>query len=49
MEIISIPLHGYLRHEDSMDNQHVIEVGEIQTISAGTGITHSEYNNSEVE
>jgi len=48
MEIISIPLHGSLRHEDSMGNQHVIEAGEVQVMSAGTGITHSEYNNSDV-
>lgn len=47
MEIISIPLDGSLRHEDSMGNRHVIETGEVQIMSAGTGITHSEYNNSE--
>ncbi len=47
MEIISIPLSGSLRHEDSMGNQHLITVDEIQVMSAGTGITHSEYNNSE--
>ena len=49
MEIISIPLDGTLRHEDSMGNRHVIETGEVQIMSAGTGITHSEYNNSERE
>jgi len=49
MEIISIPLQGSLRHKDSMGNQHMIESGEIQIMSAGTGITHSEYNNSEVD
>lgn len=49
MEIISIPLAGSLRHEDSMGNQHVINAGEVQVMSAGTGITHSEYNNSETE
>jgi quercetin 2,3-dioxygenase len=49
MEIISIPLSGSLRHEDSMGNQHVIEAGEVQIMSAGTGITHSEYNNSAIE
>jgi len=49
MEIISIPLAGSLRHEDSMGNQHVIEAGEVQIMSAGTGITHSEYNNSATE
>lgn len=47
MEIISIPLSGSLRHEDSMGNQHVISAGELQVMSAGTGITHSEYNNSD--
>jgi quercetin 2,3-dioxygenase len=49
MEIISIPLSGSLHHEDSMGNQHVIESGEVQIMSAGTGITHSEYNNSATE
>jgi len=49
MEIISIPLAGSLRHQDSMGNKQIIEAGEIQVISAGTGITHSEYNNSEHE
>jgi redox-sensitive bicupin YhaK (pirin superfamily) len=47
MEIISIPLSGSLKHEDSMGNQHIIRSGEVQVMSAGTGITHSEYNNSE--
>lgn len=46
MEIISIPLTGSLQHKDSMGNQHVIEAGEVQIMSAGTGITHSEYNHS---
>lgn len=46
MEIISIPLNGSLQHKDSMGNQHVIEEGEVQIMSAGTGITHSEYNHS---
>lgn len=49
MEIISIPLAGSLRHQDSMGNKQVIGAGEIQTISAGTGITHSEHNNSKHE
>lgn len=49
MEIISIPLRGSLRHEDSMGNQHIIESGEVQIMSAGTGITHSEFNNSDVD
>jgi len=49
MEIISIPLSGALRHQDSMDNKHIISTGEVQIISAGSGITHSEYNNSSSE
>lgn len=44
MEIISIPLEGDLEHRDSMGNTSVITSGEIQVMSAGTGITHSEYN-----
>ncbi|HKG04978.1 MAG TPA: pirin family protein [Pedobacter sp.] len=44
MEIISIPLEGALQHEDSMDNVAVIESGEIQVMSAGTGIYHKEFN-----
>ena len=44
MEIISIPLEGSLQHEDSMGNVTVIEPGEIQVMSAGTGIYHKEFN-----
>jgi len=47
MEIVSIPLSGSLLHQDSMGNQHVITAGEVQVMSAGTGLTHSEYNNSD--
>ena len=47
MEIISIPLEGCLRHKDSMGNEHIIQSGEVQIMSAGTGIQHSEYNNSD--
>ncbi len=46
MEIITIPLRGSLRHRDSMGNEAVIEQNEVQIMSAGTGIQHSEYNAS---
>jgi redox-sensitive bicupin YhaK (pirin superfamily) len=44
MEIISIPLMGDLEHQDSMGNKTVIKHGDVQVMSAGTGIQHSEYN-----
>jgi len=44
MEIISIPLKGDLKHRDSMDNVAVISDGDIQAMSAGTGIFHTEFN-----
>lgn len=44
MEIITIPLKGALEHKDSMNNVGVIEADEIQVMSAGTGVYHSEYN-----
>jgi redox-sensitive bicupin YhaK (pirin superfamily) len=44
MEIITIPLKGDLKHKDSMGYSEVIKEGDIQILSAGTGIEHSEYN-----
>ena len=49
MEIISIPLKGTLKHQDSMGNEGIIRPGEIQVMSAGTGVVHSEFNPSENE
>lgn len=44
MEIVSIPLEGDLQHMDNMGNSTVIREGDVQVMSAGTGIQHSEYN-----
>jgi len=47
MEIITIMLDGEVTHEDSMGNRTTIKAGEVQRMSAGTGITHSEFNLSD--
>ena len=49
MEIITIPLSGELHHKDSMGNFGAIQKGEIQVMSAGTGVQHSEFNGRENE
>jgi redox-sensitive bicupin YhaK (pirin superfamily) len=49
MEIITIPLEGGLKHRDSMGNEGVIRFGEVQVMSAGTGVQHSEMNASQKE
>ena len=49
MEIITIPLRGSLRHQDSMGFSEVVKAGEVQVMSAGTGIFHSEMNASNQE
>jgi redox-sensitive bicupin YhaK (pirin superfamily) len=47
MEIITIPLEGDLAHKDSMGNEEIIKFGDVQVMSAGTGIRHSEFNPNE--
>ncbi len=49
MEIITIVLEGALEHKDSMGNSGIIKAGEVQVMSAGTGIMHSEFNPSDTE
>ena len=49
MEIISIPLSGALEHKDSTGNREVIHTNDVQIMSAGFGLTHSEYNHSQTE
>lgn len=49
MEIITIPLTGALKHQDSMGNSAVVTAGEVQVMSAGTGVFHAEFNASTTE
>ncbi len=47
MEIVSIPLEGSLEPKDNMGNHTIIRAGDVQVMSAGTGVFHSEYNKSQ--
>lgn len=49
MEIITIPLRGALAHKDSMGSEETLGEGEVQVMTAGTGLTHSEYNASKID
>jgi redox-sensitive bicupin YhaK (pirin superfamily) len=49
MEIITIPHSGSIAHKDSSGGQGVITAGEVQVMSAGSGVTHSEFNGSKTE
>src|SRR5437868_9510798 len=44
MEIVTIPLKGAVKHGDSMGNDGVVKAGEVQIMSAGRGVVHSEFN-----
>ena len=49
MEIITIPLQGAIAHTDNLGNKSILKAGEVQVMSAGTGIIHSEFNASDSE
>jgi len=49
MEIISYVIEGALKHEDSSGNNYIVPAGEVQRMSAGRGVTHSEFNASQTE